>query len=44
MNNNEKILNAIDTVRLICAENTLGNERICGNCPVRKLSITLENL
>lgn len=33
-----KILDAIDLVCLNCVEDTLNNENICDNCPVRKLA------
>lgn len=36
--NNNKILEAIDTVCLDCLENTLENPSVCDSCPVRKLA------
>ena len=37
-----KILDATDVVCINCVENTLDNEDICDNCPVRKLCLSLE--
>lgn len=37
----EEVLNAIDVVCLNCVEDTLNNENICDNCPVRKLANAL---
>lgn len=36
-----KIIGAVDTVCFNCVEDTLNNESICHNCPVRKLSASL---
>ena len=38
-----EILNAIDLVCLNCVEDTLNNENICDNCPVRKLSDQIDD-
>lgn len=38
----KEILNAIDVVCINCVEDTLNNENICENCPVRKLSESME--
>ena len=37
-----KILDAIDTVCINCVEDTLNNQDKCKDCPVRKLSESLE--
>jgi hypothetical protein len=39
---NNNIISAIDIVCLNCVEDTLNNENVCDNCPVRKLSNKLE--
>lgn len=38
----DEILNAADVICLNCVEDTLNNEYICNNCPVRKLCLSLE--
>lgn len=37
----QKILDAINLVCLNCVEDTLSDENICSNCPVRKTSIVI---
>lgn len=37
-----KILDAVDIICINCVEDTLNNQGKCDNCPVRKLSESLE--
>ena len=41
MNKEKEILDAVDVICLNCVEDTLSDENICSNCPVRKTSIVI---
>lgn len=38
-----KILDAVDTICINCVEDTLNDNSVCENCPVRKLCNSLSS-